>query len=78
MSAPFPPPNATREEIDAWRSANAAHRPTRSPVEWIPFAGDEHCAKGCRGWDGSSRRCDCGNRRVYWDKSTTPPFARAD
>jgi hypothetical protein len=20
----------------------------------------------CNGWDGESRRCDCGNRRVYW------------
>lgn len=20
----------------------------------------------CSGWDGVSRRCDCGNRRVYW------------
>ena len=22
----------------------------------------------CYGWDGVSRRCDCGNRRVNWDK----------
>lgn len=21
----------------------------------------------CGGWDGESRRCECGNRRVYWD-----------
>lgn len=21
---------------------------------------------GCGGWDGTSRRCECGNRRVYW------------
>lgn len=21
----------------------------------------------CRGWDGESRRCDCGNRRVCWE-----------
>jgi hypothetical protein len=21
----------------------------------------------CSGWDGFSRRCTCGNRRVYWD-----------
>jgi len=20
----------------------------------------------CEGWDGESRRCECGNRRVYW------------
>lgn len=23
----------------------------------------------CSGWDGVSRRCDCGNRRVYWGTS---------
>lgn len=22
----------------------------------------------CLGWDGHSRRCDCGNRRVSWVK----------
>ena len=21
----------------------------------------------CSGWDGIDRRCDCGNRRVYWE-----------
>lgn len=21
----------------------------------------------CTGWDGESRRCDCGNRRVSWE-----------
>ena len=21
----------------------------------------------CTGWDGVSRRCDCGNRRVGWE-----------
>jgi len=21
----------------------------------------------CHGWDGESRRCECGNRRVYWE-----------
>lgn len=21
----------------------------------------------CPGWDGESRRCDCGNRRVSWE-----------
>ena len=21
----------------------------------------------CSGWDGVSRRCDCGNRRVSWE-----------
>jgi len=22
---------------------------------------------GCSGWDGFSRRCECGNRRVSWE-----------
>lgn len=27
--------------------------------------GDDECA----GWDGTSRRCTCGNRRVSWSTS---------
>lgn len=33
--------------------------------EFVEFEGDWDC-EGCFGWDGESRRCDCGNRRVYW------------
>lgn len=29
------------------------------------FKGDDEIE--CDGWDGVSRRCNCGNRRVYWD-----------
>lgn len=29
------------------------------------FSGDESC-EDCEGWDGESRRCSCGNRRVSW------------
>lgn len=29
------------------------------------FHGDDYC-EDCSGWDGESRRCDCGNRRVSW------------
>lgn len=32
----------------------------------ISFGGDDNC-EGCGGWDGKSRRCECGNRRVYWE-----------
>ncbi len=32
---------------------------------FIGFSGDDYC-EDCLGWDGSSRRCQCGNRRVYW------------
>jgi hypothetical protein len=29
------------------------------------FSG-QNCEQPCLGWDGKSRRCDCGNRRVTW------------
>lgn len=33
----------------------------------------------CLGWDGVSRRCECGNRRVYWDTSVEGMvFGQAD
>ena len=25
----------------------------------------------CGGWDGESKRCDCGNRRVIWEVDET-------
>jgi hypothetical protein len=31
----------------------------------IGFQGDDNC-ENCGGWDGESRRCECGNRRVGW------------
>jgi len=34
--------------------------------DYICFDGDEGCSEDCRGWDGVSGRCDCGNRRLYW------------
>ena len=33
---------------------------------FISFGGDDNC-ENCRGWDMSSHRCGCGNRRVGWD-----------
>lgn len=33
---------------------------------WYDFDGDDWC-EDCRGWDGESGRCDCGNRRVTWE-----------
>lgn len=35
---------------------------------FVNFDGDEFCVD-CKGWDGESRRCDCGNRRVDWTVS---------
>lgn len=36
-----------------------------SGIVWHDFCGN-NCEGPCRGWDGVSRRCDCGNRRVCW------------
>jgi hypothetical protein len=32
---------------------------------FISFDGNDDCLD-CRGWDGRSGRCECGNRRVCW------------
>ena len=34
---------------------------------WYRFDGDD-CCEDCNGWDGVSHRCDCGNRRMYWEQ----------
>lgn len=57
--------------IDVWK-------PLVEAVKFISFAG-ANCERPCRGWDTKSNRCDCGNRRVYWDSNDGgKPFARAD
>jgi len=33
----------------------------------ISFGGDDECRE-CSGWDMESHRCECGNRRVSWEK----------
>jgi hypothetical protein len=38
-------------------------------MEMFSFFGgncEEITDRACDGWDGISRRCDCGNRRVEW------------
>jgi len=30
------------------------------------FSGEDYC-EDCGGWDGTSHRCECGNRRVGWE-----------
>lgn len=37
------------------------------------FAGEDNC-EGCSGWDGVSHRCNCGNRRVYWERNDSHTF----
>lgn len=36
----------------------------------IDFNGSDNC-EDCKGWDGSSHRCQCGNRRVGWNSDYT-------
>ncbi len=33
---------------------------------FVSFGGDDNC-EGCSGWDMTSHRCECGNRRVSWE-----------
>lgn len=43
----------------------------RKAEPWREFNGancdDYDETRGCKGWDGESRRCQCGNRRVAWE-----------
>lgn len=41
------------------------------------FGGDDNC-ENCKGWDGESHRCDCGNRRLYWAKDYSFSFDKSD
>lgn len=45
--------------------------------EFVSFSG-QNC-DDCIGWDGVSRRCSCGNRRVSWtcDAWSTQIYAEA-
>jgi len=45
----------------------------------ISFGGDDECID-CGGWDGESRRCQCGNRRVSWEfeGNFKKPWVRAE
>jgi hypothetical protein len=43
------------------------------------FAGQNCDAYGeCAGWDGVDRRCECGNRRVYWVVEGGYAYGEAD
>lgn len=34
--------------------------------QWLIDFDGKNC-EDCGGWDGESRRCSCGNRRVVWE-----------
>ena len=42
--------------------------------DFFIFEGKENCEEDCRGWDGISHRCDCGNRRVNWEMTDYHSF----
>lgn len=53
---------------------------TPPPREFLEFDGmncNDYLELGqdeCRGWDGVSRRCDCGNHRVGWENMDGQPW----
>jgi hypothetical protein len=53
---------------DTVRAYNAIEKAKASIDGHIGFEGFNcrDIGNDCKGWDGKSRRCDCGNRRVSW------------
>jgi hypothetical protein len=51
-----------------YMSKNAKNEPDDDDQLWVDLPGDTSigCDESCKGWDGNSDRCNCGNRRVYW------------
>lgn len=66
---------ATREQAEAAAEAQSAE--LSASGDTVEFEG-QNCADAwdegelCEGWDGSDRRCECGNRRVGWAFSEYP------
>lgn len=44
---------------------------------FVDFEG-HNCEGPCAGWDGKSRRCECGNRRVLWQLGWDNSFVYAE
>lgn len=49
----------------------AAENNAKNSLNYFDFDG-QNCDfmnenANCAGWDGLDSRCDCGNRRVYWE-----------
>lgn len=59
-------PEEKRQKVQEMiREAEERARASEEEV-FVHFAGDDSC-EDCQGWNGYSRRCDCGNRRVCWE-----------
>jgi hypothetical protein len=56
----------TESEAEA---AAIAYVRLNGPIEFAGMNCNDHRDDDqpeCGGWDGEDRRCECGNRRVYW------------
>jgi hypothetical protein len=42
------------------------------------FYGSDNCDDDCPGWDGRSKRCGCGNRRVHWEVADDFSFEKGE
>jgi hypothetical protein len=65
--------NTLGQTYNAPEEAIAAAKASASEEGMISFDGHncDDLGRDCMGWDGESHRCDCGNRRVYWDTMQT-------
>lgn len=61
----FATENATQVAEDMAFNKEVEKRIKDNSGGYFEFNG-QNCDGPCRGWDGVSHRCDCGNRRVYW------------
>ena len=65
--ADFGPDNAVEaaDELAYLLEVEKAVAGLKANGGYTSFSGDDSC-EDCEGWDGESRRCACGNRRVSW------------
>lgn len=48
------------------------------PYEFEGHNCNDYGDADCSGWDGQSRRCNCGNRRVSWNLSDCKTYIYAE
>jgi hypothetical protein len=64
------------DECNRRSSALLAH--VLDEPAFVEFSGEQRrgCDDDCPGWNGTSKRCKCGNARVYWRSSSDHSFER--
>jgi len=65
----FAPDKAVEAANDLAYELEVQRLKAECPVE----TGDAGCEPNCT-WDGESRRCECGNRRMQWERGFTHSF----